>query len=302
MDFRELSYIIAIAEKQNISKAANSLYLSQPTLSKFLQTTERNLGQKLFKRVENKLVPTYAGHKYLETAHEILNLKKELDNELNDIIRSDVGTLDVAFTPIRGSYILPSVLPIFKERFPNVMLRLEETSMTEMENLILRDDVEIGFFNKTDHISSKIQFEVVKNEEFVLIMSPKNPLVKKGCKNSANVDWFDISYLKDELLILQNPHQSVRQITDDLMKKYGITCEKSITTSNIFASIQLASKNYGVAFAYKTHLKSLELESEVVCFSVGDENTISEFVVAYRKGHKLSLQAQEFIKIVKNFT
>ncbi|MFI3114824.1 MAG: LysR family transcriptional regulator [Clostridia bacterium] len=302
MDFRELSYIIAIAENQNISKAANSLYLSQPTLSKFLQTTEKNLGQKLFKRIENKLVPTYAGEKYLQTAHEILNLKRELDTELNDIIRSDVGTLDVAFTPIRGSYILPTVLPIFKERFPNVMLRLEETSMSEIENLILKDDVEIGFFNKTNHISNKINYEVVKNEEFVLLMSSKNPLVKKASKNSFDAPWFDISLLKEELFILQDPHQSVRQITDNLLRKYDVNIEKSITTSNIFASIQLASKNYGVAFAYKTHLECLDLQSEVMCFSVGEQNVISEFVVAYRKGRRLSFQAQEFINIVKKFT
>lgn len=51
MDFKDLTYIIAIAEYQNITKAADSLYVTQPTLTKFLQSLEKSLGQKLFKKL-----------------------------------------------------------------------------------------------------------------------------------------------------------------------------------------------------------------------------------------------------------
>ncbi|MFI3226931.1 MAG: LysR family transcriptional regulator [Clostridia bacterium] len=302
MDFRELTYIIAIAQNQNITKAANSLYLSQPTLSKFLQTTEKNLGQKLFNRIGNKLIPTYAGERYLATAHEILSLKSKLDCDLSDIIKSDVGSLDVAFTSVRGAYMLPFVLPIFKERYPNVLLHLEETSMTEIENLILSDNVEIGFFNKTAKIRPELACQTVKLEELVLVMSPKNPLSKKSVKTPYGRDWFDLSLLKNELLILQNPQQSVRQVTDFLLEENNVSPNEPLVTSNIFASIQLASKNYGVTFAYETHVKHLALQSEIVCFSIGKPNTIVEFVAAYRKGYDLSYHAQEYINIVKDFT
>lgn len=302
MDFRELTYIIAIAQNQNITKAANSLYLSQPTLSKFLQTTEKNLGQKLFNRTGNKLVPTYAGERYLTTAYEILSLKNKLDFELSDIIKSDVGSLDVAFTSIRGSYMLPFVLPIFKERYPNVLLRLEETTMTEIEKLLLSNDVEVGFFNKTTKIRPELACQTVKLEELVLVMSPLNPLAKKAVKTNLHRDWFDVSLLKNQTIILQNPQQSVRQMSDILLAENNITPVEPLVTSNIFASINLAAKNYGVAFAYETHVKHLALESEVICFSVGNPNTVAEFVAAYRKGSDLSFHAQEYINIVKDFT
>lgn len=61
MDFKDMSYVLAIAKHQNITKAAEALYITQPTLTKFLQNLERDLGQKLFKRLGNRYVLTYAG-------------------------------------------------------------------------------------------------------------------------------------------------------------------------------------------------------------------------------------------------
>ena len=81
MDFKDLSYVLAIAKYQNITKAANALYITQPTLTKFLQNLESDLGQKLFRKLGHRFVLTYAGERYVAKATEILNLKKELDQE-----------------------------------------------------------------------------------------------------------------------------------------------------------------------------------------------------------------------------
>ncbi|MFQ9649027.1 MAG: LysR family transcriptional regulator [Enterocloster sp.] len=87
MDFRELNYVLAIEKYHNITKAAESLYVSQPTLSKFLANLEHDLGQKLFRKLGNKYILTFAGQKYVDTAREILLLKSNLDIELADILK-----------------------------------------------------------------------------------------------------------------------------------------------------------------------------------------------------------------------
>ena len=73
MDFRELSYVLAIAKHQNITKAAEALYVGQPTLSKFLMALEDDLGLKLFRKLGHKYVLTYAGERYVDKATQILN-------------------------------------------------------------------------------------------------------------------------------------------------------------------------------------------------------------------------------------
>ena len=111
MDFRELSYVLAIAKYQNITKAAESLYISQPTLSEFLIALEENLGLKLFKRLGNKYVLTYAGERYVEHARQIQRVKTDLDMEMADILKRDAGVLNVAFAHMRCTYVLPGSLP-----------------------------------------------------------------------------------------------------------------------------------------------------------------------------------------------
>lgn len=68
MDFKELTYVLALARHQSVTKAAQELYLTQPALTRFLQRLETSVGQPLFTRSGNRLIPTYAGEKYIERA------------------------------------------------------------------------------------------------------------------------------------------------------------------------------------------------------------------------------------------
>lgn len=85
MNFQELNYALSIARYQNLTKAAEELYISQPTLSKCLQKLEREMGGKLFSRSGNTYVPTYLGRRYLEYARKVLALNQDWERELKDM-------------------------------------------------------------------------------------------------------------------------------------------------------------------------------------------------------------------------
>ena len=72
MELKEARYILAIARHQSIGKAAESLYISQPSLSKYLKNLEERLGAPLFSRHENRYYPTYMGERYLHYAEQIV--------------------------------------------------------------------------------------------------------------------------------------------------------------------------------------------------------------------------------------
>ena len=147
MDFKDLSYVVAIAEYQKITTAANALFISQPTLTKFLQNLEHDLGQKLFHRVGNKFLLTYAGQRYVAKAVEILKLKKELDDEMADIIKSNSGELKVGYPAVRGGYMLPCTLPLFKKLYPNVKINTTEAPSATLESMLVDGSVDLAFFN-----------------------------------------------------------------------------------------------------------------------------------------------------------
>ena len=302
MDFKDLSYVLAIAKYQNITKAAESLYITQPTLTKFLQGLERDLGQKLFKRLGNRYVLTYAGERYTAKAGEILNLKKELDLEMGDIIRNNAGSLKIAFPTMRGTYMLPCTLPIFNSLYPNVKLDILEAHSSQLEGMLQNGDADLAFFNLPVK-SPNIDYEIISHEEVVLVLSATHPLAHAGIRReNCRYPCMDLNQMKNEPLIMQIPGQRTRQTVDTLFKNYDFEPNIKLQTSNISAEVELAARGYGACFVTETHLKHLSPGKKLACFSVGNPCTTVDFVAAYRKGSYLPYHAKEYIKIVKDFT
>ena len=302
MDFRELSYILAIAREQNITRAAESLYLSQPTLSKFLKSLEQQLGTPLFRRLGNKYIPTYAGEQYIKKAREILNLKKELDNQMSDIIKNNEGCLKIGFPAMRGTYMLPRTLPVFHDRYPNVRIDLCEANSEKLTQMVIDGDIDLAFFNFVED-NPALSYNVISHEEVVLVMSAENSFVRFGKKRAGcKYPHMDLRLLKDQGFILQNRTQHTRLIVDRIFHNLHLEPHVILETSNIQAEAELAAEDYGFTFITETHLKYIPHRERLALFSVGSPKTTVDFVATYRKNCYLPFHAQEYIKIVKEFT
>ena len=302
MDFREINYVVTIAKCKNLSKAAKELYVTQPTLSKFVQNLEKELGQPLFQRRGNYFDLTYAGERYVEKAKAILAIKKEIDEELMDIVKRDVGELRIAFPIMRGNYMLPCTLPVFQKKYPNVNVYVQEANSDHLESMLLDGEIDIAFFTLPIQ-DSNLDYDVISHEEVVLVMSKENPLSQLGCeRKECDFPWVDIKEFVNERFILQRPVQRTRIITDKLFKKAGISIKPTLEIRNILASVKLASEGFGVTLVGETHLRHVSLEKPIAVFSVGEPRTTTYFVAAYRKGVYLPNYAKDFIKIVKELT
>ena len=299
MEFKDLNYMVAIAKFQNITKAADSLCLTQPTLTKFLQNIERDLGQKLFSRVGNKFVLTYAGECYLRKAKEMLALKKELDQELSDIINLNRGVLKIGFPAMRGAHMLPSTFPTFKKMYPNILLNVIETNSIELEELILNGELDLAFFNLPIRRDG-IDYQLLNSDEILFILGKEHPSIKYAVhRDDCKYPWLDFKYLKDIDFILPALSQRTRQIVDKMFEEHKTLPNIALTTHNLHAAIELVAINYGGYFVSETHLKHTGLQDKVLCFSIGHPRNIVNFVAAYRRGAYISKYGQDYIDIVK---
>ena len=302
MDFRELSYVLAIAKYRNITKAAESLYLTQPTLSKFLKTLEAEVGQPLFRRLGNKYIPTYAGERYIERSREILQLKKELDQEMGDIISKNEGILKIGFPAMRGTYMLPCTLPIFRSLYPDVRIVIREEMSDVLVQLILEGEIDLAFFNRFE-TDKNIDYTVMSREELLLVTSKENPISRMGVKmRGCKYPHMDLRLLSDQKVIMQVPGQRTRGIVDQIFKEAGMEPNIILETGNIQAEAELAARDFGVCFITETHLRHITCKDKLSLFSVGKPNTTVDFVAAYRMNSYIPYHAQEYMKIVKDFT
>lgn len=144
MDLKHLEYIVAIAEEKNISRAADKLYISQPTLSLFLSKLEQELGVCLFNRLKNALTLTYAGEIYVQAAKEILSTKKQAYKIIEDIIDFKKGHLTIGIPPDRGTTILPSIFPRFHEKYPGIKIDFIEENTNTLETLTQQGHIDFS--------------------------------------------------------------------------------------------------------------------------------------------------------------
>ena len=300
MDFRELTYVLAIAKQQNITKAAESLYVGQPTLSKFLIGLEADLGLKLFRRSGNKYLLTYAGERYVDQATKIMRIKGDLDTELSDILHRDVGTLGVAFANMRCTYMLPGTLPAFEKSHPNVMIHVFEGTSDENDARILDGQVEVAFYTKPAIPNPQIDYKSLGEEELFIITSHDHPIARFATKEKGSLyPHLDPAVLEKERILMMKPEQRTRQIVDNYLKNQGIHFENVVYTGNIPAILELVARGYGISFMFEPHLKHHLGNAVIDRYHFGSPRMVTDFVAATRKRAYVSTYAKDFIEIAR---
>ena len=300
MDFKELQYVLAIARNNSISKAAKELYISQPSLSKYLQNLESNLGIKLFERAGNNFILTYAGERYINCAREILKVKKDLDDEFSDILNHKKGRLNVACSMARSPYLIAETIPKFKGKYPNVEIKfLEELESNNLDELLMSGEADIAIFTYSEN-NNMLDCELLKNEEITLAVDRNHPLANegkqmKGCK----FPWIDINRFKDDNFVLNYPETKSGEIAEQVLGKFEKKPNVVLKTKSIECAIRLAACGFGVSFALDTHLKHINLNNQPVYFSIGDPKITVKLFAVYRKNSYLPQFVQDYIHIVK---
>ena len=300
MDFKELTYFVAIAKYKNITKAADSLFLSQPTLTKFLQQLEYNLNQRLFQRAGKSLILTYAGKRYLFWANQILSLKKDMEQELSDIAEGKSGVLRIGFSSIRGSDIILNVIPLFTQMYPNIQLKFQEVNADSFEHQLLSHNLDLAFFN-LPITNPNISYQILNYEEVILVTKHDHQLVAYAQKHDdCRYPWIDLALTKNETFIMLSKELRLHSIVNNLLKDVGVTPNISFYTKNVEAACILASEGMGITFSGEHHIQHTKFNLPPAIFSIGRPCTRRTFVAATRKGSYLPHYAQDLINIVKN--
>lgn len=299
MNIQELNYVLCIAKHQNLTKAAQELYISQPTLSKYLQKLERELDGKLFSRSGNCYVPTYLGRRYMEYARKMLELNQDWKKELQDLSSCREGELNIAFPPMRSSCMIPKILPEFHRKYPGVKINFLEEAYSIQEKLILDDQLDFAIFNEAQ-MHPKLEYEMLLREEVLLMLSPDHALARKGVqREDCRYPWMDLTLLADEPFILHFPEQTTGKIALQLFEQYNIHPPVPFRTRNTQACALLAYQGLGACLIPENYIKGMYFEKPPACFSVGENGVFSTLTIAYRKGAYLPSYARDFIRIAK---
>lgn len=299
MNLREQEYVLAIAKHNSIKYAAEELFISPSSLSVFLKELEEREGILLFNRIGKKLFPTVAGEVYIDTASQMALLKQSYTNRLSDLRNEVTGLIRFGLHIRRGDYMLASLLPPFKEDYPNVKVVVSELGTKEMVDQLNSGKLDLILTNRISAQDNLILQEV--HQDQLLMVAPKG----HPCSSLAVTDprssypWLDLSLIADETFIIQEKEQATRKYTDEAFSYAKIAPRNIHVIQNLETATKLASAGYGLAFNFETYLKPLAASIPFDLYSVGDPGLRTKILVAYNKNAYIPHYLNHFIQLIK---
>lgn len=302
MTQKELLYVKTIVEEKSISKAAKKLYISQPSLSQAIQRIEEALGTELFTRTTRGLILTYAGECYYKLAINILKMYNDFEIEISDINNLKTGRINVGITNYLATYILPKVLPKFKELCPFIEIYIFEKNSTELEASLLLGEVDFAIMHEpTKMNNSQLYYESLIKDPFLLALSPNSPLLKEG-KTLPNYEYpfIDLMLFENEPFIMLSSEQRIRQVVDSILLKAGITPNIALTLKNFETAKRLAAEGIGVTFIPKQYTKISSSSHDPLYFYISkDYDAAWTMCIATNKSNFLSKADKLFLDILR---
>ncbi|SDW60023.1 LysR family transcriptional regulator [Paenibacillus sp. CF384] len=291
MEFRQLQYVIQIAKEKNFSRAAEKLHIAQPSLSQQLSKLEKEIGVLLFRRTTNSVELTHAGAVFVDKAQNILDNIEQLKQELDDLAHMRKGKLVVGSLSITGSHVLPTVLPIFNKRYPEIEVVLVEDTPSKLEQLTASGQTDLSLL-ALPLFEPSLEWVPIIEEEIVLAVPPDHPLAKMN-------DPIHIENLSAEPFIVLKKGQGFRQNVMELCEQAGFEPRIVFESTNIETIQSLVAAGMGITFVPKMLIRDRVDERTPVYLPLSAPTPIRTLVIASRKGRYLSRAAEAFIETMK---
>jgi len=296
MNLRQLEYIVAIADEANITRAAEKLYVSRPALNHFLIGLERNLGQPVFKRVQKRLIPTYSGTTYIETARQMLEIRKQLYKQLSDYKDQGSGILGLGITRGVGHAMLKMVYPLFYQRYPNYRLDLVEGNVRELEAAVERGRVDMAVVGCS---SARTSLEHIPFEqcEVVIVLPPGHRLSHLAAPKGKKRATLDLRLLAQDNFILMNGETNIRTICDAHFERIHFTPKVLMESSLSSLAYSMVLNGLGASILMEHQVKP---DDPVTAFSLRPRE-LWNHSIAYRKGTRFTKAEKYFIELSRQY-
>ncbi len=274
MTQRELIYIKTVAEEKSISLAARKLFIAQPSLSQYIRRIEDNLGAALFHRSTSGLTLTYAGEKYYHMALQILKMYENFEMEISDMNELKTGRIHIGITSHLGTVVLPGILPGFMKKYPAVDVTVTEDTSERLETLLAEGKVDFIIVHAPEESNNPLlEYEFLSRDCFLVVAGKNSPLGQlaeapaKAEKDALPI--LDIRHLSKERFIMLPSSQRIRQISDAILNRAGISQPGICLTVKNYATAQfLAVGGAGVTFIPRQYTRLTSMDTEGSFFAI----------------------------------
>lgn len=294
IEFRHLETFCRVADLKSFSKAADDLFVTQPTVSGHILSLEQSLFLRLFDRTSREVRLTKSGEVFHDYASKILSLRKDLINALSEFSQGIRGELSLGTSTIPGEYLLPRLIGDFRKEHPSFIISLKIADTKEVIQYVLQDHVEFGIIGaKLNHPS--LHYEKYEEDEIIVVAPADHPLTRK---KRVNLD----ELLKEPWIIREEGSGTQMAVEKALrrkgksLKQFNVVMEMG-STSSVKEGVKA---KLGLAFISGRATEGEILQGSFSRIDVEGFELISRqiYIVSHRR-RTLSPMGMEFLRFLK---
>lgn len=303
-------YVYEIYKEKSFSKAAQNLYISQPSLSARIKKVEQELGAPLFDRSTTPLRLTEVGEAYIKAAEEIFLIEQQMENYINNLNTLKSGHLSMGGSNLFAAYVLTPIITKFKQTYPDVTIQLTEGNTDQLESLMANNTLDFVIDNYR-YDSTLYSREFYCNED-ILLAVPKHFAV-----NDALVE-YQLSYENIQQKNYRNPSHPVVPLSkfadipfimlahgndtrvrgEKLCKEAGFRPNIILELNQQATTYMAASTQLGATFISDLLVSQLPSFENLVYYKLGGDAAKREIFFYYKKHKYITRAMKEFIAMV----
>lgn len=290
MEIQQLQYFKTLAKMQHMTRAAETLMISQPALSKSISNIEKELGVPLFNREGRSISLNRFGEHFLKSVNVMLAEFEKVSNEFQDITKPGHGIVSFGFIHTLGMEIVPELMASSQKKYPNMHVTLTQATSSNLLARLEEGAIDLCLSQKIE--SKVIEVETIElwQEELFVIVPSTHPLAKK--------DAINLEEIKDEQFISIKSGNSLRQLVDSFFAEIDVDHKTTFAGEEMHTIAGFVGAGLGVSLIpdikglNQYNVKKLRVISPKCVRSVG---------VSWAKNRYLSPSASEFKKYLVDY-
>ena len=293
MEFPQLEAFLEAANRGSFRRAADALYLSQPSVSARVQTLESEVGVALFHRTARGVRLTDMGRTFLPFAQRSIETLRRGREVLESVRQTSAGILNMATARVIGTYVLPETLQKFQQLYPDANLHIKVGGSSDVLQMVVDEEVQLGLARFMQH--PDVDALHLYDEEAVLVVHPGHSFTKTRVAAMSQV-------AQEPLIVYDpgDPGSSYFQFINRVCRDAGVTAKVEMNLDSVEAAKNMVRLGLGVSFLPRSAVRrEVEFESLTLIDLAEVPPVMLPTYLLLRRGQEIGPTARSFLKLLQ---
>ncbi|MCR5654392.1 MAG: LysR family transcriptional regulator [Lachnospiraceae bacterium] len=288
MTIRHLKLFLEVYKTMNITKAAENVNMTQPTVTRAIQELEEHYGMKFFDRINRRLSATEAGNKFYSYAGKTIEAFEHMESSMSEWHQKEV--IRIGATISIGSVLIPQIVNTFKKRHPDVLIKISVDNCEHLQQLLYDNQLDFALlegFVPGEHI----YYEAFTEDELVLLLQPND----ERCKKKV----ISFEELADDAFLLREKGSVGRNYVDVLFSSHGLPLDPVMESVSVHTIVNAVHSGLGISIVPKNLVKHSITSGFVGSCEIEDVNMVRKNYIVWHEGKYITDTMHELMELCK---